>query len=95
VRGAPGGLAPLILLLLLIPGSVPAQEFSAAAPPKGRFLLRAFPKAFFTSACFSEEGKALNLDTVRGLLYVEFPVQVQYGLPWGFSLGGALPLGWT
>lgn len=95
IRWATVRMAPWILLLLLIPGSAPAQEYSAAAPPRGRFLLRSFPKAFLTSAYFSDEGRALNLDTVTGLLYVELPVQVQYGLPWGFSLSGTLPLGWS
>ncbi len=77
------------------PTSTRAQEFGASTPPKNLFFLRVFPKAFFTSARFSDEGKALNLDTVTGLLYVEVPVQVQYGVTGSLAVGAIVPLGWT
>jgi hypothetical protein len=54
-----------------------------------------FPKAFFAGAYFTDEGKALNLDRVTGLLYVELPVQVQYGITGSLAAGAILPLGWT
>jgi hypothetical protein len=87
--------ALLVLALLLPPASIPAQEFGASKPPKGQFLVRAFPKAFFTSDRFSDEGKALNLENVTGLLYVELPVQVQYGVTGSLAVGATLPFGWT
>lgn len=98
-NGPRGGAARRLLLLasllLLSAGSLHAQEFCASTPPKGRYLLRAFPKAFFASAYFSDKGRALNLDTVTGLLYVELPVQVQYGITGSLAVGAILPLGWT
>ncbi|HSG29287.1 MAG TPA: hypothetical protein VLA34_12460 [Candidatus Krumholzibacterium sp.] len=94
-RRGSAGRCLLFLAALSLPCALPAQEFGASTPPEGRFLLRAFPKALFTAAYFSDEGKALNLETVTGLLYVELPVQVQYGLTGALAVGAILPLGWT
>ena len=91
------GRAALILWGVLALSSPPlqAQELGASTPPRGRFIVRVFPKAFYASAYFSEEGKALNLETVTGLLYVELPLQVQYGITGALAVGATLPLGWT
>jgi len=88
-------LALLFFLLAVASPGLTAQEFGASTPPRGRYLLRFFPKAYYTSAYFSEEGKALNLDTVTGLLYVELPVHLQYGVTGSTALGAILPLSWT
>jgi hypothetical protein len=85
----------LSLALILAPASICAQEFGASTPPENRFFLRVFPKAFFTSDRFSDEGKAVNLNTVTGLLYVEVPVQVQYGVTGSLAVGAIVPFGWT
>jgi hypothetical protein len=85
----------LCLLTALAPAPLNGQEFSASTPPKGRYLLRVFPKAFFTSAYFSNDGRALNLDRTTGLLYVEMPVQVQYGVTGALAVGAIVPLSWT
>ena len=85
----------ILLLLFLLPTFLQAQEFGASTPPKGRYFLKVFPKVFYTSAYFSDAGRALNLPEVTGLLYLEIPVQVQYGVTGSVSLGAIVPFGWT
>ena len=94
-RRAAGLLFFLLLMPALAPAPLPGQEFGASTPPRGRYLLRVFPKAFFASAYFSDDGRALNLETTTGLLYVEVPIQVQYGVSGALAVGAILPLGWT
>jgi hypothetical protein len=90
-----GLMASVLLLLLITPVHISAQEFGASVAPAGGYVVRVYPKLFYTSAYFSEEGKALNLQPVTGLLYAEAPVHIQYGLTGSLSIGGILPLGWT
>ncbi|MFC1477504.1 hypothetical protein ACFL6L_03445 [candidate division KSB1 bacterium] len=85
----------ILLVLFLIPSFINAQEFGASTPQKGMYLLKIFPKIFYTSAYFSDAGKAMNLPTVTGLLYLEVPVQVQYGLSGALAVGAIVPFGWT
>ena len=85
----------VVLLLILIPSGINAQEFGASVAPKGGYLLKFYPKIFFTSAYFSDEGKTQNLETVTALLYLEMPVHIQYGLTGSLSIGTILPIGWT
>jgi hypothetical protein len=85
----------VVLLLILIPAGTNAQEFGASTAPKGVFLFKCYPKVFFTNAYFSDRGKALNLETVTGLLYLEVPLQVQYGLTNSLNVGIIVPVGWT
>lgn len=85
----------VLLLVILIPVGINAQEFGASTAPQGVFLFKCYPKVFFTSAYFSGQGKSLNLDTVTGLLYLEVPLQVQYGLTNSLNVGVILPIGWT
>lgn len=82
-------------VLLAAPLSVCAREFEASVAPDGRFLVKMYPKFFFTSAYFSDEGRACNLPGVTGLLYFELPLQVQYGLTGSLSIGAVLPVGWV
>jgi hypothetical protein len=84
-----------MIMFLLAPGRARSGEFEASLAPDGRYLLKIYPKFFFTSAYFSEEGKALNLPDIAGLLYFELPVQIQYGVTGSLSLGAILPVGWT
>jgi len=83
------------MLIILSPIATYAQEFGASVAPAGGYLLKIYPKIFYTNAYFSDEGKSLNLETVTGLLYFEVPVHVQYGLTGSFSIGAIVPLGWT
>jgi hypothetical protein len=85
----------VVLLLVLIPASIVAQEFGASTAPKGVFLFKCYPKVFYGSAYFSGEGKALNLEDITGLLYWEIPLQVQYGLTNSLNVGIIVPVGWT
>jgi len=95
VLGSRGLCVFVLLMLIFTPVNTHAQEFGASVAPEGRYLLKIYPKIFFTNAYFSDEGKALNLETITGLLYFELPVQVQYGLTGSISIGVILPLGWT
>lgn len=85
----------LAVICSLAPTGIDAVEFEASTAPAGKYLLKIYPNFFFTSAYFSNEGKALNLPGVTGLLYFELPVQVQYGVTGSLSLGAILPIGWT
>lgn len=85
----------VLVLLLLMPAVTSAGEFDASVAPRHRYLLKIYPKLFFTSDYFSNEGKALNLDKVTGLLYLEVPAHLQYGLTGSLSIGMIVPLGWT
>ena len=92
---SPGWLVFVLLIFILTPFDTHAGEFDASVAPDGRYLLRINPKIFFTSAYFSDKGRALNLEEVTGLLYFEVPVHVQYGLTGSLSIGVMMPLGWT
>lgn len=83
------------LLLPLAPPDAGAREFEASIAPDGKFVVKMFPKFFFTSAYFGDDGKVRNLENVTGLLYVELPIQIQYGVTGYFSIGAVLPLGIT
>ena len=72
-----------------------AGEFDASVVPEGRYLLRIYPKVYFTNAYFSDGGRALNSETITSLLYCELPVHLQYGLTGSLSIGAIIPLGWT
>lgn len=85
----------VIVQLLAFLSSPRAGEFEASTAPDGRYLLRVYPKFYYTSAYFSADGRAHNLPDVSGLLYFELPVQVQYGVTGSFSVGMIAPLGWT
>jgi hypothetical protein len=94
--------ATLVLLVagavitgLFVSTSVFASELEASTVPEGAWLLKIFPTFYYTSAYFSPEGRALNMDKVSGLLYFELPVHVQYGVTGAFSVGTIIPLGWT
>jgi hypothetical protein len=80
---------------VLSPNPIRGQEYQASTPPEGRFLLRVFPKVFFASAYFDENGKARNLDGVTGLLHAEFPVNLQYGVTGALAVGAVLPVALT
>lgn len=80
---------------LVLPASVLAAEFEASTVPDGAWLVKIFPTFYYTSAYFSPDGRALNMDKVSGLLYFELPVHVQYGVTGAFSVGTIIPLGWT
>lgn len=83
------------MILLVIPlGAYPA-EFEASTAPDGQYLLKIYPRFFYTSAYFSSEGRAMNLEEVMGLLYFELPIQLQYGITKSFSVGVYLPVGWA
>ena len=81
--------------LMSIPLGVSATQFEASLAPRGRYLLKFYPKFFFTSAFFSADGKARHLPGITGLLYFELPVQVQYGVTGSLSVGAVLPVGWS
>lgn len=85
----------LIVALLAVPARGVSKEFEASVAPDGKYVLRIYPKFFFTSAYFSDEGRAFNLPGVTGLLYFELPVQVQYGVTGSLSIGAILPVGWA
>lgn len=87
------GMIALISLTLAVVAS--AGEFEASTAPDGRYLLRIYPRVMYTSAYFSDDGRAHNLPGVTGLLYLEIPVQVQYGLTGALSIGAMVPFGWT
>jgi len=72
-----------------------AGEYEASTAPDGRYLLRVYPKFFYTSAYFDDAGRARNLPDVSGLLYFELPVQVMYGITGSLSIGAIVPFGWT
>jgi hypothetical protein len=72
-----------------------AGEFEASTAPDGRYVLRVYPRFFFTSAYFDAGGRARNLPDVSGLLYFELPVQVMYGITGSLSIGAIVPFGWT
>jgi hypothetical protein len=72
-----------------------AQEYQASTPPAGRFFLRVFPEVFFTNAYFNEDGKAVNLDSVTGLLHAELPLNLQYGVTGALAVGAILPVTFT
>ena len=92
--GSPAAIA-ILAAVLAFASFAHAGEFEASTAPDGRYLLRIYPKFFYTSAYFSPEGKAHNLDKVTGLLYFELPVQVQYGVTRSLSIGAIVPIGWT
>ena len=83
------------VLLIVFAATARAGEFEASTAPDGRFLLRVYPKFYYASAYFNEDGRAHNLPDVSGLLYFELPVQVQYGVTGSLSVGMIVPLGWT
>ena len=85
----------VLLALFLIPMDAAAWEFDANVAPGGRWLMKFYPKIYYTSAYFSDEGKSLNLDSVTGLLYMELPPHLQYGITDKLSVGAIVPLGWT
>ena len=58
----------LFIALAIFPASSYGEEWEASVPPVKKYLFKFYPKIFFTSAFFSEEGKALNLPKVTGLL---------------------------
>jgi hypothetical protein len=93
-RGSRAAIA-IIAAVLACATFARAGEFEASSAPDGRYLLRIYPKFFFTSAYFTPEGKAHNLEEVTGLLYFELPVQVQYGVTRSLSIGAIVPVGWT
>ncbi|MCK4351102.1 MAG: hypothetical protein KAX13_09590, partial [Candidatus Krumholzibacteria bacterium] len=72
--------AAAALLTACIPAGLHAREFEASVAPEDRFLFKVYPKFFFTSAYFADDGRAYNLPGVTGLLYFELPLQVQYGI---------------
>jgi len=87
--------AATILAGVAAPGSASAAELEASTVPDGAWVLKVFPTFYYTSAYFSPEGRALNMDELSGLLYFEVPVHVQYGVTGSFSVGAIVPLGWT
>ena len=72
-----------------------ATEFEASVAPKQQFLLKIYPRFYFTSAYFDDDGHAKNLPEVTGLLYTELPAHLQYGVTGSLSLGAIVPFGWT
>ncbi len=90
------GLQMLVAIIIMVaPANVRATEFEASTAPDGQYLLKIYPNFYFTSAYFSNEGKAMNLPGVTGLLYFELPIQIQYGVTGSFSVGARLPIGWS
>ena len=90
------GLQMLVAIIIMVaPANVRATEFEASTAPDGQYLLKIYPNFYFTSAYFSNEGKAMNLPGVTGLLYFELPIQIQYGVTGSFSVGAILPIGWS
>jgi hypothetical protein len=93
--------APIILAALaaLLAAGVftpaAATEFEASTVPAGHYLLKIYPKFYYTSAYFSPGGRALNMEEVSGLLYFELPVHLQYGVTNSFAVGAIIPFGWT
>jgi hypothetical protein len=87
--------ASLTVLLLLLPLNSAAREFEASTAPDKKFVLKLFPKFYFASTYFGDDGKARHIPNVPGLLYAELPVQIQYGVTGSFSVGAVLPLGMT
>lgn len=85
----------LFIALAIFPASSYGEEWEASVPPVKKYLFKFYPKIFFTSAFFSEEGKALNLPKVTGLLYIVAPVHVQYGYTKSLAFGAVLPIGLT
>lgn len=81
--------------MILIAGAATATDFEASTVPGGHFLLKVYPRFFYASAYFSEEGMARNMTGVTGLLYLELPVRLEYGITSSFAMGAILPLGWT
>jgi hypothetical protein len=90
-----GMLILAVILIVVVPVNVRALEFEASTAPDGQYLLKVYPNFYFTSAYFNDDGKAMNLPDVTGLLYFELPVYVQYGVTGSFSVGAILPIGWT
>ena len=82
-------------VIVLISGPAIAADLEASTVPGGHFLLKIRPAFFYTSAYFSEERTARNLTDVTGLLYLELPVQLEYGITNSFAMGAILPLGLT
>jgi len=81
--------------LLLLPPRASATEFEASTAPDSKYLLKIYPRFFYTSAYFADDGRARNLENLSGLFYFEFPIQVQYGITGAFSIGAILPVGWA
>lgn len=94
VRAGLLGLAAAIGLLVAA-ATASGTEFEASTAPDGKYLLKIYPRFFYTSACFDDDGRASNLENVSGLFYFELPTQVQYGITGAFSIGAILPVGWT
>lgn len=88
-------LVPLLAAAAAPPSPAAATQFEASLAPRGRYVLKVYPTFFFTSAFFSDDGKARHLPGVTGLLYFELPVQVQYGVTGSLSVGAVLPVGWS
>ena len=88
-------MAITVAVFLLLPLNSAAREFEASTAPDKKFVMKIFPKFYFTSAYFGDDGKARHIPNVPGLLYAELPVQVQYGVTGSFSVGAVLPLGMT
>ena len=86
--------ASLMVQLPLVP-CLESQDFGASPPPKGSVALKVFPKIFFAAAYFEDDGRVFNLTETSGIRYLEFPVQVQYGLTGSLALGAIVPFGWT
>lgn len=87
--------AATFAVMLAIPLASHAGEYEASTAPDGQYLLRVYPKFYYTSAYFGDDGRARNLPDVSGLLYFELPVQVQYGITGSLSIGAIVPFGWT
>ena len=89
----------IVLSAFIVTGLFPtnsyAEEWEASVPPVKQYLFKFYPKIYFTSAFFSENGKALNHASVTGLLYMEAPIHVQYGYTKSLAFGAVLPIGWS
>jgi hypothetical protein len=85
----------LVCVLLLLPPVAEAMEFEASTAPDNRYVIKVYPHFFYTSAYFTGEGKASNLDETSGLLHFRVPANIQYGITGAFSIGGVVPIDWT
>ena len=55
-------LAAVPFLLLLAARPACAAEFDAAVAPNGRYLLKLYPKIFYTSAYFNDRVQGATID---------------------------------
>ena len=72
-----------------------AREFDASTLPRGRYLLKIYPKIFFASAGFDSESRSVNFAEVSGLTRIEFRFGVYRGITDNLMAGIILPLGYT